>query len=168
MNSHGIYIKAMAGVSLSLWKHISREAPVVHNLALFLLSPPVKHTFLLCDLDSLLSIFSLFPLVLKQAVYCVCSAEQPTLKALYICVFAPASLSDRVNPSEALVTSSLPCPFFLSSSLHWFVFPSQAADMLSYLPVRDRLPPCRPITREVTPVDLTGSDSNQEPMTMSV
>lgn len=71
-------------------------------------------TFVPSPWFGLLSLFSLFPLVLKQAVYCVCSAEQPAQKALCICVFVPASLSDRVNPSEALVTSCPPCPLFLS------------------------------------------------------
>lgn len=74
----------------------------------------------------LLSIFSLFPLVLKQAVYCVCSVEQPALKALCVCVFVPASLSDCVNPLEALVTSSLPRPLFFSTpaSIGSFFFSS--------------------------------------------
>lgn len=74
---------------LFTWKHISWEAPAVHDLALLsptLLFPTVKHTFLLHDLAPLLSIFSLFPLVLKQPVYCACSAEQPALKAACMCV----------------------------------------------------------------------------------
>lgn len=68
--------------------HTRREAPVVHNLALSSLPRSLlsKCAFLLCDLASLLSIFSLFPLVLKQAVYCVCSAEQPALKAGCVCM----------------------------------------------------------------------------------
>lgn len=100
---------------LSPRTHICWEAPVVHNLALSLLFPSVSYTFLLCDLASLLSIFSFFPLVLKQAVYCVCSAEQPALKAVYMCVsvFVPASLSDHVNPlrGPAHLLPALP-PFF--------------------------------------------------------
>lgn len=58
----------------------------------------LTHAFLLTDLPSLLSIVSLYPLLLIQAVYCVCSAEQPALKAVCVCVFVPASLSDHVNP----------------------------------------------------------------------
>lgn len=60
----------------------------------------LTHAFLPSDLPSLLSIVSLSPLLLIQAVYCVCSAEQPALKAVCVCVFVPASLSDHVNPQR--------------------------------------------------------------------
>lgn len=87
-------------------------------------SPPplpfvtVSLTFLLCDLASLLSISSPFPLVLKQALYCVCSAEQAALEALTqyfcvsvcVCVSVPASLSDRVNPFRG--PCAMPRPLF--------------------------------------------------------
>lgn len=139
---------------LSPRTHICWEAPVVHNLALSLLFPSVSYTFLLCDLASLLSIFSFFPLVLKQAVYCVCSAEQPALKAVYMCVsvFVPARLSDHVNPlrGPAHLLPALP-PFFPSTGLHWLALPSQPPDMLSHLSITTHSDPQGPITWEVTP-----------------
>ena len=129
--SYGIHIKAPAGVfSLSPRRHVSWEAPVVHDvlLSLYCLSPSVKHTFLFCDLASLLSICSLFPLVLKQAVYCVCSAEQPALKAQCVCVccvciykcvclFQPACQTTLI-PSEARprLPSASPLPLYFSSA----------------------------------------------------
>lgn len=94
-------------------------------------------TFLRGDLASFLSIFSLFPLVLKQAVYCVCSAEQPALKALCVCVFVPVSLSDHVNPLRGLA-HLLPCCFSSSLSppisIGLCCLP-QPPDMLSHLSV---------------------------------
>lgn len=123
---------------------------------------PVTHTFLLSDLASLLSIFSLYPLVLIQAVYCVCSAEQPALKAVCVCVFVPASLSDHVNPLRGpghLLPALPPFP-----SLSFTTTPvSQAADMLFHLSVRWRSPTHWPITWPDT-----GSDSVQDPVTLRV
>lgn len=137
LNNHGIYIKATAGVSFPVRKHW-------WFIVLLFICAVFIHSFTVIWPLSYLS--SLFHVVLKQALYCVCSAEQPALKPLCVCVFVPASLSDCVNPSEALAVSSLPCPFFLSSGIHWFMLPSQAADMPSYLPVRECWPPCVPIT----------------------
>lgn len=75
----------------------------------FALAPSVKHTFLLSDLASLICLFSL---VLKQAVYCVCSAEQPALKAVCVCLSQPACQTVLI-PTEAWLTSSrlAPTPF---------------------------------------------------------
>lgn len=101
-------------VSLSLWRNIILKAPVVSNMALFFFSP--AQACIPSPWFGLSYLAFLFPLVLKQAVYCVCSVEQPALKALCVCVFVPASLSDCVNPLEALVTSSLPCPLFFSTT----------------------------------------------------
>lgn len=109
MKSKGISIPLWAtkGVACSLRRSIILKAPVVSTLALFSSSSPAQ-----ACIPSMwfgLSYLSfLFPLVLTQAMYCVCSAEQPAIKALCVCVFVPARLSDCVNPWEALVTSSLP------------------------------------------------------------
>jgi len=158
-----ICIKSTSGVGLA---GICWEAPVVHNPGLFALLPSVRCTFLLRDLAPLLSIFSLFPVVLKQTVYCVCSAEQPALRAAYRCVlvsvFVPASPSDHVNPlrgSAHLLPASLPHPFL-------FIYPPLAAIGLRS-PLRHLIgsPVCRSHPTRVRasnpPVDLTGSDSNQ-------
>lgn len=121
----------------------------------------LTHAFLLSDLPSLLSVVSLYPPLLIQAVYCVCSAEQPALKAVCVCVFVPASLSDHVNPLRGpghLLPALPPFP-----SLSFTTMPvSQAADMLFHLSVRWHSPTRWPITRPDT-----GSDSVQEPMAAS-
>lgn len=113
--SHGIYISAAAGAFLLVGAHQSGSTCSSWSLSSLPLSLCQTHSFSVI-LASLLSIFSLLPLVLKQAVYCVCSAEQPALKDVCECLSQPACQTVLI-PSEAWLTSSSPCPFFFSLSL---------------------------------------------------
>lgn len=126
---------------VSPWKHLRFIIPLCLS---------VKLTFLLCDLASLLSIVPLSALVLKQALYCVCSAEQPA-STLDVCVFVPASLSDCVNPLTGSPPPQLAPFFYPSAGLRWFALPSLPADLLPHLPVTTCSTPQGPITWEVTP-----------------
>lgn len=147
--SHGIYISAAAGAFLLVGAHQSGSTCSSWSLSSLPLSLCQTHSFSVIS-ASLLSIFSLLPLVLKQAVYCVCSAEQPALKDVCECLSQPACQTVLI-PSEAWLTSSSPCPFFFSpSAFYWLMLPSWPADMLAHLSVPACLPPCGPITRRVT------------------
>lgn len=104
---HSIW--ATEGVPRSLWRtSVILKSPVVSHLA------PSSNC-------------SVIGLVLQQAAHCVCSAEQAAMKALCVCVFVPASLSDCVNPCAALVTLHAPRQLRLahfSFSGFWLAFPA--------------------------------------------
>lgn len=89
-------------------------------------SLPLCPTFLRCIWP-----LSYLPLVLKQALYCVCSAERPA---------HPAWRSELI-PAEV--------PF---TGLHWLVLTFPSSDWLPYLSITPHLTPRGPITRSVAPL----------------
>lgn len=94
----------------------------------------------------------------------MCSAEQPALKAVCVCLSQPACQTVLI-PTEAWLTSSRLAPTPFSPS------PLPRASVWSGCPLRQligSLNASQILLAPPPPDDLTGSDSNQGPTAVSV